>query len=127
MVGQRDLVPDDVLERQVLAILLGDERALLVVVVGRHHRGEIERQLVRLALGSRRRLRRQLLHRRRRRGVGGDRRVGGGLRRVGRDLFEQWILEQLFLDDFLELERGELQQLDGLLQERSHDDPLALP
>ena len=75
MVGQRDLVPDDVLERQVLAIFLRDERALLVVVVGRDHRGEIERQLVRLALAGRRGVRRHLLDRRRRRRVGGHRRV----------------------------------------------------
>ena len=33
MVGQRDLSSDDVLERQVLAVLLRDQRALLVVVV----------------------------------------------------------------------------------------------
>jgi hypothetical protein len=128
VVGQGDLVPDDVLERQIFAILLRDERALLVIVVGRHHRGEIERELVRLALGGRRGVRRHLLDRRRRRGVGGDRRVGGRrLGSIGRDLLEQRILEQLLLDDFLELERGELQELDGLLQERCHDDPLALP
>ena len=32
----------------------------------------------------------------------------------------------LFLDDFLQFECAELQQLDGLLQQRRHDDPLAL-
>jgi len=97
-----------------------------VVIIGRHDRVEIERELVRLAFGGRRRLRRDLLDRRRRRRVGGHGRVGG-LRRVRRDLFEQRILEQLLLDDVLELERGELQQLDRLLQERRHDDALALP
>ncbi len=56
IVGERGLVADDVLERQVLAVLLRDERPLLVVVVGRDHRGEIERQLVGLALAGRRRL-----------------------------------------------------------------------
>src|SRR4029453_2259945 len=57
MVGQRGLGADDVLERQVLAVLLVDQRALLVVVVGRRHdRGEVERELVGLALRRRRRL-----------------------------------------------------------------------
>jgi len=77
-----------------------------VVVVGRYHRVEVERQLIGLPLGRGRGVRRQLLDRRRRRCVGGDRRVGGRLRRVGGDLFEQRILEQLLLDDLLELERG---------------------
>jgi hypothetical protein len=126
MVGQRELRPHDVLERQVFAIFLRDQRALLMVVVGGHDGVEVERELVGLALGGRRRLGGELLDGRRRRRVGRDRRVGG-LGRVRCDFLEQGVLEELLLDDLLELERRELQELDGLLQQRRHDDPLALP
>jgi len=100
---------------------------VVVVAGGGHDRGEVERQLVRLALGGRGRVRAELLDRRRRRRVRADGRVGRGLRRVRGDFLQQRVLEQLLVDDLLELERGELQQLDRLLQQRGHDDPLALP
>src|SRR6266446_3050172 len=67
----------------------------------------------------------QRLRGRRRRHVG--RRLAVRLLgRLGLHFLEQRIFEELFLHDFLELEGAELQQLDGLLQQRSHDDPLAL-
>ena len=126
VVGERVDGAHDVLERQLLAILLGDQGALLVVV--EHDRGQVERQVVGLALGrggggvDRRRLGRGRRGRRLR-GGGRFRRVVG----LGGDFLQQRILQQLLLHDFLQLERGELQQLDGLLQQRRHDDPLALP
>jgi len=127
VVGQRRHRADHVLERQVLAVLLGDERALLVVVEddGR----EIERQVVGLALGGRRRRRvaAERLRRRRRRHVGRGVLAVGLLRRLGLHLLEQRIFQELLLDDFLELEGAQLEQLDGLLQQRRHDDSLALP
>ena len=42
-------------------------------------------------------------------------------------LLEQRVFLELLPDDLLELERGELQELDGLLEQRRHDDPLCLP
>ena len=57
-------------------------------------------------------------------------RRGGGLRRVlglRGHFLQQRVLQQLLLHHFLQLQRGELEQLDGLLQQRRHDDPLALP
>ena len=115
----------DVLEGQVLAVLLGDERPLLVVV--EHHRVEVEGQVVGLPLVGGRRLDGRRLHRRGGRRVGGRRcgGLGGGFG-LGGHLFQERILEQLLLHDLLQLERGELQELDGLLQQRGHDDPLAL-
>jgi len=97
-------------------------------VVVEHHRRQIERQVVGLALRGRRRRRvaRQRLGGRCRRHVG--RRVLA-LRLLGRlrlHFLEQRIFEELLLDDLLQLERGQLQQLDSLLQQRGHDDPLAL-
>ena len=87
----------------------------------------IRASLVGLALGGggRRRLAAQRLGGRRRRHVG-RRLTVGGIRRLRLHLFQQRILEQLLLDDFLELQRAELQQLDRLLQQRGHDHPLAL-
>ena len=122
VVGERRRGPDHVLERQVLAVLLGDERALLAGV--EHDLEGIVGQIVRLPLGDGR-LRGDRLDGR------GRRRVGrrGPVRRVtvlGRRLLEQRVLEELLLDDLLELERGELQELDRLLEQRGHDDPLAL-
>ena len=43
------------------------------------------------------------------------------------ELLQERVFQQLFLDDLLQLERGQLQELDRLLEERGHDDPLALP
>jgi len=88
--------------------------------------GEVERELIGLALRRRRGLGRDRLDRRRRgfRGRGG---TVGGLGGVLVDLLEHRILEQLLLDDFLKLEGRELQELDRLLQQRRHDDALALP
>ena len=48
------------------------------------------------------------------------------LGRLGLHFLEERILEELLLHDFLQLEGGQLQQLDGLLQQRRHDDSLAL-
>ena len=116
----------DVLEGQLLALLLGDQRPLLVVV--EHHRGEVEGQIVGLPLVGRRRLDRGRLHRRGGRRVGRRRRGGlGAAGGLGGHLLQERILEQLLLHDLLQLERGELQELDGLLEQRRHDDPLALP
>jgi len=127
VVGERGLRPHHVLEGQLVAVLLGHQRALFVVV--EHDRGEIERQVVGAPLavhrGRLQRLRFRGGGRRRRRGLAG-RGCLGRLRRLGRHLFQQRVLEQLLLDHFLELERGQLQQLDRLLQQRGHDDPLAL-
>jgi hypothetical protein len=84
---------DDVLERQLLAVLLGDERALLVIV--EHHRREVEGQVVGLPLAGGRRLDRRRLHRRGRRGVGGRRGGGGrfGAVGLGRHLLQERIFE----------------------------------
>jgi hypothetical protein len=125
MVGERVDRADHVLERQILAVFLRHQGALLVIV--EHHRRQIERQVVGLALRGRRRRRlaAEWLGRRR----GGHVRRGlpiGGVRRLRLHLFEQRVFAQLLLDDFLQLERAELQQLDRLLQQRGHDDPLAL-
>ena len=43
------------------------------------------------------------------------------------DLLEERILLELLAHDLLELEGGELQELDRLLEQRRHDDPLGLP
>ena len=59
-------------------------------------------------------------------GVVDAERLGGGLG-LGGHLFEERILEQLLLHDLLQLEGRELQELDRLLEQRGHDDPLALP
>ena len=128
VVGERRHRAHDVLERQVVAVLLLDERALLVVV--EHDGREVERQVVVLPLVTR--------------GLGRGRRLGGlGHPRVRlhrrlatirrllavrgfRQLLEERILEQLLLDNLLQLEGRELEELDRLLQQRSHDDPLTL-
>ena len=111
---------DDVLEGQVVVLLLGDERALLVVV--EEHRRQVERQVVGLPLVAG-----DLGHRLR--GRGG--RLGLPRSRrplaVDRDFLEQRVLQELLLHDLLQLEGGELQELDGLLEERRHDDPLGHP
>ena len=93
-----------------------------------HHRVEVEGQVVGLPLVGRRRLHRRRLQRRGGGGVGRRRRggLGGGLG-FGRHLLEERVLEQLFLYDLLQLERRELQELNRLLEQRGHDDPLALP
>jgi hypothetical protein len=49
-----------------------------------------------------------------------------GRLRLGSHLLEERVLEQLLLHDLLQLEGGELQELDRLLEQRCHDDPLAL-
>src|SRR5947208_1279526 len=127
VVGERRDRAHHVLERDVLPLLLRDEGALLRLV--EHHGDRVERQLVRLSFGGRRRIDGDRLHRRRRRRLGARR----GLARlwrlgaVHRHLFQQRVLEEFLLHDLLELERGELQELDGLLEQRGHDDPLALP
>ena len=52
---------------------------------------------------------------------------GLGRRRLVRArLLEHRVLDQLLLDELLELHRGELEELDRLLQHRRHDETLRL-
>ena len=52
-------------------------------------------------------------------------RLGAG-RLVGRGLLEERVLLELLLEELLQLHRGELQEVDRLLQHRRHDEPLRL-
>jgi hypothetical protein len=129
VVGERrDLVPSEILEGQVLARLRGDGRALVRLV--EDHRAQVEGQVVRALAVDRGCLGGH--------GLGGGRRrwrVGGPVRGSGSrpfgpldgKLLEQRVFLELLPDDLLELERGELQELDGLLEQRRHDDALCLP
>ena len=56
-----------------------------------------------------------------------DLRVGIDVLRLLLHLFQERVVLQLFPHHLLELERRQLQQLDRLLQERRHHDPLGLP
>ena len=51
--------------------------------------------------------------------------LGAG-RVVRRSLLEEGVLLQLLLQELLELHRGELQEVDRLLEHRRHDEPLGL-
>ncbi len=127
MIGERRDRPDEVLEQDVLALLLCDEGALLRFV--EQHGDRVERQVVGLPFGGRGRIGGDRLHGRRRRRLGARRDLASirGLAAVRRHLFQQRVLEELFLHDVLKLERGELEELDRLLEQRGHDEPLALP
>ncbi len=122
--GQR-VVPGEVLEGQVLAVLHGDGSALVGLI--EDGRAQVERQLVdALAVHRGRLLGHGLARRRRRRDVGGRRRALG----VGdlyRDFLEKGVLLEFLPDDLLQLQRGQLQELDGLLEEGRHHDALGLP
>ena len=99
-VERGDLVPAEVLERQVLALLRGDGRALVAVVV-EDRGGQVEGQLVRRALAGRRR--RLVGHRLGPAGAGGGSAVvvrgqrAPRLRRVGRTSSSSGILLELLL------------------------------
>ena len=128
VLGERGGRAPEVLEGQVLALLRGHGRPLVLLV--EHGRGQIEGQIVRalpvhrggllgLRLGGR--------------GGGGELRPvrGGGRGRLAvhllllfGQLLEERVLLQLLAHDLLELQRGQLQELDGLLEERGHHDPL---
>src|SRR5438309_1645291 len=130
VLGERGGRAPEVLEGQVLALLRGDGRPLVLLV--EDGRGQIEGQIVRallvdgggllgLRLGGS--------------GSGGDLRSvrGGGRGRLAvhllllfGQLLEQRVLLQLLAHHLLELERGQLQELDGLLEERGHGEPLPL-
>ena len=61
-------------------------------------------------------------------GLGGSSRSRGGPRLLDGQLLEERILLAApCCTTCSQLERGELQELDGLLEQRGHDDPLALP
>ncbi len=130
MLVERGADPAQVLEGQVLSLFHGHRRALVGLV--EDGRGQVEGQLVGALAVHRARL---LGH-----GLGGGgsgRQLGGP--RLGRRLgvgvhvlgllghfLEERILLELLAHDLLELEGGELQQLDRLLQERRHHHPLSL-
>src|SRR5262245_8588891 len=132
MLGERGVAAPQVLEGQLVALLHRDRGPLVAVVVENGGR-EIERQVVGLLPVHRGRLlgdrlghlpRGRSLHRG---GSVGSGWGGRGLRSVGgldRDLLEERILLQLLAHDLLQLQRGQLHQLDRLLQQRGHDDPL---
>ncbi len=134
VLGERGVAPPQVLEGQLVALFHRHRRALVAVVV-EDRGGEVEREVVGALPIDRRRLLRGLLGHLGGggRGLGGGRRLRagggrGGLRGLGvldRDLLEERVLLQLLAHDLLELERRELEELDRLLQQRGHDDPLA--
>src|SRR5882724_7481936 len=120
-----------VLEGQLLPLLHGHGRPLVGLV--EDGGGEVEGQLIRALAIDRGGLLRhgfggrgfggQLRHP----GLGGGRRVGIDVLRLLLHLFQKRVVLQLFPHHLLELERRQLQQLDRLLQERRHHDPLGLP
>ena len=118
----------EILERQLLALLRGDRRRSSAW--SKITERQVEGQVVGALAVDGGRLGGHRLGGRRRRGrLGGPVRGRGGrpLGAVDGKLLEERVFLELLPDDLLELERGELQELDGLLEQRRHDDPLCLP